>query len=68
MSIGELTSRDHDEMDNFLGKILDSYKNGQLDKVNAVSILAQVIAAIDQRNYAEARNWLSGHNPVIDEQ
>ncbi|WP_428492629.1 hypothetical protein [Rhodopila sp.] len=47
---GSLTESDHTAMDKFLGTVLDAYKTDQVDRANAVSQLAQVIAAIDIRN------------------
>lgn len=53
----ELTTRDHKNMDAFLGHILDDYKAGTLTKGQAVGALAHVMAALDLDNYSEARSW-----------
>lgn len=53
----ELNSRDHQNMDAFLGHVLDDYKAGRITKEGAVSGLAHVMAALDLDNYAEARSW-----------
>lgn len=52
-----LSSKDHADMDAFLGAVLDDYKAGEITKGQAVSGLAHVIAAIDIGNYGEAINW-----------
>lgn len=54
---GELTSRDHKNMDAFLGHVLDDYKEGTITKADAIGALAHVVAAIDKGNTDEARNW-----------
>lgn len=53
----ELTTRDHKNMDAFLGHILEDYKAGTLTKAQAVGALAHVMAALDLDNYSEARAW-----------
>ena len=53
----QLTEKNHEDMDQFLGHVLDYYKTGQIDKTEAVSTLAHVMAALDQDNYSEAINW-----------
>ncbi len=57
MKDGELSARDHKNMDAFLGHVLDDYKNGVISKADAIGGLAHVMAALDKDNYAEARNW-----------
>ena len=52
-----LTSKNHGDMDSFLGHILDEYKNNNISKLDAVSYIAHTIAAIDLGNYGEAINW-----------
>lgn len=52
-----LTSKDHKNMDAFLGHVLDDYKAGVLDKTKAIAGLAHVMAALDLDNYDEARAW-----------
>ncbi|MFA5627451.1 MAG: hypothetical protein WC965_08245 [Thiohalomonadaceae bacterium] len=53
----ELTTRDHQNMDAFLGHVLDDYKVGVITKEQAVGGLAHVMAALDLDNYPEARSW-----------
>lgn len=53
----ELTSSDHQNMDAFLGHVLDDYKEGTITKEQAVGGLAHVMAALDLDNYPEARSW-----------
>ena len=52
-----LTSRDHQNMDAFLGHVLDDYKAGEITKDEAVGALAHVMAALDIGNTTEAVNW-----------
>lgn len=52
-----LTERDHQNMDAFLGHVLDDYKSGEITKDEAIGGLAHVMAALDRDNYGEARNW-----------
>lgn len=53
-----LTDRDHQNMDAFLGHVLEDFKSGEITKEEAVGGLAHVIAAIDIGNYGEAVTWL----------
>lgn len=53
----KLTSRDHKNMDAFLGHVLEDFKSGEITKDEAIGGLAHVIAAIDKGNYGEAINW-----------
>lgn len=62
---GNLTERDHNNMDTFLGQILDDYKNGTLTKEQVVSGLAHIMAALDKGNTGEARVWLEQGRKLI---
>lgn len=53
----KLSSRDHQNMDAFLEHVLEDYKSGVITKEQAIGGLAHVIAAVDIRNYDEARRW-----------
>jgi len=53
----ELTDRDHQNMDAFLGHVLEDFKSGVISKDRAVGALAHVMAALDLDNYEEARSW-----------
>lgn len=53
----ELTNRDHNNMEEFLGGVLDDYKAGVISKANAVRSLAHVMGALDVDNYGEVRSW-----------
>lgn len=59
MSNGQanLSTSDHENMDAFLGYVLDDYKAGEITKKEAVGALAHVMAALDIGNTAEAVNW-----------
>ena len=52
-----LNNRDHDNMDAFLGHVLDAYKSGGVTKERAVGSLAHVMTALEKGNYDEARSW-----------
>jgi hypothetical protein len=56
-STAELTDRDQDNMDAFLGYVLDAHKTGDITKQEAIADLAHVITALDQRSYDEVRSW-----------
>ncbi|GAB0079377.1 hypothetical protein [Pseudomonas sp. PS02290] len=53
----ELTDRDHENMDAFLGHVLEAYKSGETTKDRAVGSLAHVMTALEKGNYDEARSW-----------
>lgn len=55
----ELNNRDHENMDAFLGHVLDSYKTGDITKERAVGGLAHVMTALEMGNYDEARSWFT---------
>ena len=54
---GHLSDKNHREMDAFLGRVLDAYKNDQITKESGISGLAQVMAALDMGNTGEAVSW-----------
>lgn len=56
---GNLTERDHQNMDAFLGHVLDDYKAGTITKEQAIGGLAHVMAALDIGNTAEAQSWFA---------
>lgn len=60
-----LTEKDHANLDAFLGAVLDDHKAGVISRGDAVSGLAHVFAAIDQRNYSEERSWLESGRTFI---
>lgn len=64
----ELNQRDHQNMDAFLGHVLDGYKTGQITKDAAVGALAHVMAALDLDNYAEARSWFEEGRKFLAEE
>ncbi|TPG88266.1 hypothetical protein EAH72_33460 [Pseudomonas caspiana] len=53
----ELNDRDHENMDAFLGHVLDAYKAGDITKERAIGSLAHVMTALEKGNYDEARSW-----------
>lgn len=64
---GNLTERDHVNMDAFLGHVLDDYKNGVLTKEQVVSGVAHVMAALDKGNIGEVRAWLEQGRKLIQQ-
>lgn len=64
----ELTSKDHADMDIFLGHVLDDYKAAKITKQQAIAALAHVMAALDLDNYGEARSWFENGRLYLQEQ
>lgn len=62
-----LTSQDHGHFEDFLGHVLDDYKNDRVTKRSAVRGLAHVIAALDAGCYDEAREWLKAGRKFIQQ-
>lgn len=60
-----LTNQDHQNLEAFLGYVLDDYKAGVLDKTKAIAGLAQMIAALDLGNHDEVRSWLEQGRKLI---
>jgi len=60
-----LNQADHDNMDSFLGHVLDDYKNGVITKEQATSGIAHVISAVNNGEYHEARMWLAQGRALI---
>ena len=54
---GKLSDKDHEDMDAFLGFLLDGYKAGTIKRATAIGTVAHVIAAVDIDNHEEARKW-----------
>jgi hypothetical protein len=63
--MNDLTDSDIANMDVFIEAVLDAYKDGNLDKVQAVNRIAHVISAIDQGNIEEARGWFRQGRKLI---
>lgn len=53
----ELNNSDHENMDAFLGHVLDAHKTGDITKERAVGCIAHVMTALEKGNYDEARSW-----------
>ncbi|QRD62688.1 hypothetical protein H8Z72_22555 (plasmid) [Xanthomonas citri pv. citri] len=64
---GKLSDADHEQMDEFLGAVLDGYKNESITRGAAIGYLAHVMAALDLDNYAEAKSWFKNHREFIAE-
>jgi len=52
-----LSENDHNEMDAFLGRVLDAYKGEEISRDSVVSGLVHVMAALDIGNIGEAQSW-----------
>ncbi len=59
MKEGGLSNSDHDIMDDFLGRVLDAYKSGDISRETAISGLAHVMAALDKGNTGGAVSWFN---------
>lgn len=53
-----LSNKDHANLDAFLGHALEDFRAGAITKNQAIGGLVQMIAAIDQGNLGEAKNWV----------
>lgn len=62
----QLTEKDHNNLDVFLGHVLDAHAAGTLSRPSAIGTLAQVVAALDKRNYGEVRAWLQRSRDFIE--
>jgi hypothetical protein len=62
-----LTNRDHQNMDAFLGHVLEDFKSGAITKAEAIGGLAHVIAAIDIGDYGEAITWFEQGRKFIQQ-
>ena len=59
---GNLTEKDHRDLDAFLERVLDAYKNNEITRDSARSSLAHVMTALDIGNYGEVLSWLRKEN------
>lgn len=64
-SRGNLTERDHINMDAFLGHVLEDFKAGTITKEQAIGGLAHVMAALDIGNTPEASSWFENGQKFI---
>ncbi|GGM25240.1 hypothetical protein ACFQDN_21805 [Pseudomonas asuensis] len=64
----ELNQRDHQNMDAFLGHVLDGYKTGEITKDAALGALAHVMTALDLGNYTEARSWFEEGRKLLSKE
>lgn len=56
---GNLSEKEHESMDDFLARVLDAYKDGNISRNEAVAGLAHVMAALDIGNPIEAISWFN---------
>lgn len=59
-----LTKTDHESMAAFIGHTLEDYKAGIITKTQAVRGLANIITALDNGNYVEARTCIHNYDDV----
>lgn len=57
MNKPNLTNQNHNEMDDFLKRVLEGYKNEEITIESAIDGLAHVMAALDIGNTGEAVSW-----------
>ncbi|KPV95153.1 hypothetical protein AN214_02805 [Pseudoalteromonas sp. P1-9] len=67
MKRDKLSNRDHEDMDAFIGAVIDDYKNGAVSKKAMLAGLGHVIGAIDNGNHDEARQWFKEGRKFIRE-
>jgi hypothetical protein len=53
----KLTEQDHNDMDEFLGLVLDTYHQGETSRSQAIAVLAQVLTAAAIDNHGEVLAW-----------
>jgi uncharacterized lipoprotein YehR (DUF1307 family) len=61
----ELTKKDHQNLDVFLGSILDYYKDGTVEKQLAINTLAHVMCKLNEGDLDEARRWFKQGRKLI---
>lgn len=59
----KLSNDDHNKLDALLGQILDWHASGDITKLQAIGVVAHVIAATAQGNESEVHSWL--HDPAV---
>jgi hypothetical protein len=60
-----LKKKDHENMNAFLGHVLEDYKSAVITKEQAIAGIAHTMAALDLDNYDEARTWLEQGRKLI---
>ena len=45
---GQLTKKDHDLLDEFLEHVLTQFKDGEIEKSEAIGNIAHLVAAVDR--------------------
>lgn len=53
------TERDHDNMDAFIGFVLDDYAAGEISRDRTANCLQHVMGVLAVGNTGEAKNWFS---------
>ena len=61
---GQLTEKDHGDMDKFFEKVLLQVRDGQLEISDAVADLAQVAAALDLGDIGSARGFWKNYEGI----
>jgi hypothetical protein len=49
----KLTGHDYELLDDFLGAVLDRYKEGQRSRIEAIGDIAHLVAAIDKQPHGD---------------
>jgi cell division inhibitor SulA len=47
------------KLDAVLGKILDTHKLGQVSHIEAINVIAHIVAAVAMGNETEVQSWLN---------
>lgn len=55
---GQLTNKDHDDLDALVGHLLDDFQAGLITKAQAVGTVVHIVGALDAGNLGEVQNWL----------
>lgn len=60
-----LTDRNQDQLDDFLGNLLDDFQAGVITKEQAAGSLNHVITALDIGNHGEVQSWLEQGRKLV---
>lgn len=63
--MNKLTGRDHGLLDKFLGAVLDRYKSGKIERLDAIGKIAHLVAAVDRPDGDDHRAYM--HAVIEDE-
>lgn len=57
-----LSEDDHNKLDAFLGKVLEDYSSGRVNRTDAIGAIAHCFAALDKGNIGEVRSTLKNYS------